>query len=359
MVNYTDEAIDKITMSVSGIAANLLNATVFAVKRIGGSGNNRVYQLTCDSAHRYVAKFYFRNPIDQRNRLETEFNSFSFLSSQGITNIPRPIAMSLDESCAIYEFIEGTKITPSDIKKEDIQCALSFVADLKRLNKPAFSEDMPAASDACFSIEAVIADVVGRLNRFALLESREPEYRELEYFLNNNFKPFLDHLQQWVPGQCVISNISFGEEIPLEQRTLSPSDFGFHNALRTKDGRIIFLDFEYFGWDDPAKMVVDYLLHPAMGLSEAMKENFISGMLDIFKENSSLAQRVRLVYPLFGMKWCMIFLNEFIANDFSRRVFASANPLDRRQVHQTQLLKSKNLFQKIKDTYEEFPYARG
>ena len=47
-------------------------------------------------------------------------------------------------------------------------------------------------------------------------------------------------------------------------RVVSPSDFGFHNALRTEDGRLAFLDFEYAGWDDPAKLVCDFELQPAV-----------------------------------------------------------------------------------------------
>ena len=65
----------------------------------------------------------------------------------------------------------------------------------------------------------------------------------------------LEHLAAKAPVEA---------ELPVEQRTLSPSDFGFHNALRRPDGRVVFLDLEYFGWDDPAKMISDFLLHPAL-----------------------------------------------------------------------------------------------
>ena len=43
----------------------------------------------------------------------------------------------------------------------------------------------------------------------------------------------------------------------MAQRALSPSDFGLHNALRGQDGQLRFVDFEYFGWDDPVKLVSD------------------------------------------------------------------------------------------------------
>ena len=55
------------------------------------------------------------------------------------------------------------------------------------------------------------------------------------------------------------THMSFERDIDSAERTLSPSDFGFHNALKRSDGRIVFLDFEYFGWDDPAKMTAEEL----------------------------------------------------------------------------------------------------
>lgn len=349
---------EKTILDVCRIASDLLGVAVHSAQRIGGSGNNRVYSLALDHSQPYAAKFYFRHPADKRDRLQAEFSSLSFLWEQGMTDIPRPIAVNRKESCAIYGFIDGKKIAPADTANEDLVRAVDFLGRLKRLNHlAARSQNMPAASDACFSVQAILANVEGRLNRFQGLEPNELEYRELGSFLQDDFKPFLSVLAKWAREQCAQSGISFDREIPLEQKTLSSSDFGFHNALRAPDGRIVFLDFEYFGWDDPAKTVVDFLFHPAMGLSESMKAAFVSGMLDIFKENSWLPERVKLVYPLFGMKWCMIFLNEFVPNDFSRRVFAAAGPLDRSRVRREQLLKAKNLYRKIKETYLNSPYA--
>ena len=56
-----------------------------------------------------------------------------------------------------------------------------------------------------------------------------------------------------VQGIFIGQGVSWEQELLEQYRTLSPSDFGFHNALRTPAGTMVFLDFEYFGWDDPAK----------------------------------------------------------------------------------------------------------
>lgn len=348
---------EKTILDVCRIASDLLGIAVHSAQRIGGSGNNRVYSLEYGNSRKGVAKFYFRHPADKRDRLHAEFSSLSFLWEQGMADIPQPIVVNREESCAIYEFIDGKKIVAGDAGEEDVKYAVDFVADLKRLNEAALSHNIPPASDACFSIRAVIANVEGRLDRFGKLKSDEQEYRELEFFLADDFKPFFSVLKKWTREQCAASGISFDVEIPLEQRTLSPSDFGFHNALRANDGRIVFLDFEYFGWDDPAKTIADFLFHPAMALSEPMKEVFVRRMLDVFKADSRLVDRLKVVYPLFGLKWCMIFLNEFIPSDFTRRAYAAGNPLDRDQVRKEQLRKAGNLYRELKETYLKFPYA--
>jgi len=100
---------------------------------------------------------------------------------------------------------------------------------------------------------------------------------------------------------------------------LSPSDFGFHNAIRGVDGRLTFVDFEYFGWDDPAKLVNDFLLHPGMRLSADCYERFRTGALEIYGEKGAFATRLALVYPLYGLRWCMILLNEFLPERWEAR----------------------------------------
>ena len=345
---------------VEGLAAKMLKRAGVRAKRLERGGNSRVFVLeTGGETPRHVMKFYFCHPADPRDRLETEFAGFSFLWGRGITNIPRPVAVNREGSCAIYEFIEGDKILPADITTEDIKYAVNFLADLKRLNNTARSFHLAPASDACFSVSAIVTGIEGRLARLTKIRPKGQEYEELGCFIEEDFKPFFGILTEWAKEQCVQKHTSFDSEVPWEERTLSPSDFGFHNAIRARDKRIVFLDFEYFGWDDPAKMVVDFLLHPAMALSEPIKKCFARGMLDVFKENKGFIDRLRVVYPLHGLKWCAIVLNEFIPNDFSRRSFAAGNPLDPSRVRRRQLLKAKNLYSKIREIYEDFPYGIG
>ena len=73
--------------------------------------------------------------------------------------------------------------------------------------------------------------------------------------------------------------LSMSAALPKETRCLSPSDFGFHNALLEATGKLRFVDFEYAGWDDPAKTGVRLFL-PARRAGAGPILGHVSGCSD-------------------------------------------------------------------------------
>jgi hypothetical protein len=309
----------------------LLGQPVTDLEWIGGGGNSRIYKLPGPRA----GKVYFG-----QRRLETEFAALQFLWQHGVRCVPRPIAADPAAKLAVYEFIDGAKLAANDVMDRDIDAAVEFLATLKRLAAEPDAATLPAAAEACFTVQAIIENLRSRLVRLGVVPA-------LKQFLEGGFCPMLERLAAKAPVEA---------ELPVEQRTLSPSDFGFHNALRRPDGRLTFLDLEYFGWDDPAKMISDFLLHPALELPERLKQRFAAGMYQRFSANKSLAKRVETVYPLFGLKWCLIMLNEFVPEDMQRRGFASGGGLDRAATQARQLEKARRMLARIEREHEDFPY---
>jgi len=115
------------------------------------------------------------------------------------------------------------------------------------------------------------------------------------------------------------------DERPLApaDRTLSPSDFGLHNALRTAAG-LVFLDFEYFGWDDPVKLVADVVWHPGMGLDSDARQKFFAGAADVYRVDAGFLSRFERDAPLYGLRWALIVLGEFLPAVRERRRAAGA-----------------------------------
>jgi thiamine kinase-like enzyme len=174
--------------------------------------------------------------------------------------------------------------------------------------------------------------------------------------INKDLLPSLDEIIEWGAAAAGKEGISFSSELKREERTLSPSDYGFHNSLKKDDGKIVFLDYEYFGWDDPAKLISDFLLHPAMGLSEGLKRRFVNGAIKKFAKDPKLGKRMEIVYPLFGIKWCLILLNEFLPEHMGRRRFAKKGEIDNKKILIEQLAKSEEMLRKVSGKYKRFPY---
>lgn len=356
-MNISLEKID--SLPIAGIKAALsgvLGAPVVSIGKFPGGLNSRVYRVTDSRSRHYVAKFYFRHPADTRNRLDVEFSCLKFLWKEGFRCVPRPIAAEPKRAFALYEYIDGDRMTSQKVTTREVETAVHFLTDLKKLTGEGESRLFPPASEACFSARAAVLNIQSRVERLFRSKETGEVPDALRLFLREEFLPLLEVLTAWCRGKLGDSGLTFEKELALEERTLSPSDFGFHNAIMKRDGRIVFFDFEYFGWDDPAKMISDFLLHPAMALDDSLKRHFVTCMVRSFKEFKGLEQRVEAVYPLFGLKWCLIFLNEFVSEDLLRRGFAKEDAFDRSQVQGEQLTKAKRLFETVKQAYRHFPY---
>jgi len=321
-------------------------------ERIYRGRNSKVYRLSCSDNNQYVLKSYFRHPSDSRDRLGVEFSSLQFIWENGIRCIPKPIIYEKEQGYAIYEYIDGAKIPSEEITESDINSAAEFLGRLKGLKTCEGSRKFSVASEACFSINGIVANVQHRMERLLVPQSNELQNKELNNFLLDQFIPLFDDIKNWCNSKLEKIGLSYDVAIADDEKTLSPSDFGFHNALRRKDGRIVFLDFEYFGWDDPAKMISDFLLHPAMDLGEDLKLHFVESILRCFEENPNLGRRVETVYPLFGLKWCLILLNEFLPDQMLRRGFAMGTN-SQVDLLGKQLSKAKMMLNKISNEYKE------
>lgn len=339
---------------VARIASDCLQQRVKIISKIGGGGNSKVYHVAC-LAQEYVVKFYFQHPLDSRDRLGIEFKSLLFLWGQGLRVIPRPVTLSWEHQCAIYEFVKGTP-PGNGISQKDIDGAVYFLGILRNLSAQATGIKFSGASEAFFCARDIVSSLRARLRRF-YTEDNSSEYLALREYLQNEFLPLLEAVEACSKEYLTGQGVPWEQELSEEYRTLSPSDFGFHNALRTSAGSMVFLDFEYFGWDDPTKLVSDFLWHPAMSMPEDIKMYFVNRMTAIFGNDPYFKVRLKGVFPLFGLKWCLILLNEFTSTASQRRDFASPQIKDKAAVRLEQLAKAKCMSQKIKTIYMDFPYG--
>jgi len=317
------------------IAADLIGEPITGIERARPGANNQVYRLS--TATRAVAiKFYPQHSDDCSERLHREYTGLEFMTRHGIDVVPRPIACSPENHCAAYEWIAGDAVT--DPTAADIDAMVALATRLAELRNADGAAQLSPASASCLAEDDAIEQTRTRFDRLRDIAPSEPA---LDRFLMDDLGPAIGRAELALRGQRGSGGT------PVGQRTLSPSDFGFHNALRRHDGTLVFLDFEYFGWDDATKMVADVLLHPGSNASSELKQQFFIRLEPIFDPggDGSFRQRVGQLYPVFGLIWCLILLNEFLPEKWVRR--SAARGGERNAAKSRQLRRAKTLFDSL------------
>ncbi len=319
---------DETLARATELAGALLERPVVSVSPVSAGGNNPVWKVDCEGRESFALKSYPATEGDSRDRLAAEWGALAFLSAQGEPAAPEAVAVDFDNRVAAYRWIAGDPISePSD---NDLDSALAFVERLVDYAAAPEARALPQASEACLSGREVVEQVMARLRRL----SEVRDQIDLHAFLEMEFRPALMRLTQKAEQGYASAGIDFAADLAPEHRILSPSDFGFHNALRRVAGPIAFIDFEYFGWDDPAKLACDFLLHPGFVLGERQRTAFAARADRIFAADPWFSVRVRLLYPLYGLRWCMIILNEFLPERWARRAMAGADDADAARARQ-------------------------
>jgi len=296
------------------LAEEVLETSINDASIVGGGRNSRVYQL--ETSHGpFVLKHYHGT-----QRLDVEFAAFKSLREAGLTTVPEVIYADRGNSFAIYECIQGEPVTQFNIVDRDITDCIKLIRDLNRVSRSNDSTESGDAAEAFFCLSDIEKNINDRLNRLEGRERNTGRDIELDQFLSDEFKPGLHVICERAHKIYDSLGLSVEQVIPISSRVLSPSDFGFHNSLRTEKG-MSFFDFEYFGWDDPAKLISDFLLHPGMDISSGKREQFGAGVIKVMND-PLLSRRLEALLPVFGLKWCMILLNEFLNTDLARREFA-------------------------------------
>jgi hypothetical protein len=233
----------------------------------------------------------------RRDAFAHEVLMHSFYAAE--TGAAVPALLAQDEACRaiIFDHVKGEAVAGIDEG-----CLKQLARFLVESNAPhilerARQDGVPMASESGSCAFDHWRCAVDRLD--ALLGSARADdvTAEMHDFLRSEVQPALDALKPSdgsAAGPC-----------------LSPSDFGFHNVIRRDDGSLCFLDFEHAGWDDPAKLVADFILQPEARLCSESAERFLEVLGESEPFGEGIRKRVRETLAIQRCKWTMIILNVF------------------------------------------------
>ena len=282
------------------------------LERVAGGRNSRVWKAVPAAAPPVAVKRY---PDDGRDRLGAESAAFALLRRHGLTCVPETLALFPERRLAVYSWIAGEPAAPLGDAPEAVDPFADLIERLRRIGAaPDAIPDaarLPLATEACLCLADVKRQVENRLSRLLARDPDTEAARAMLDLVRNKVAPaWEDRLRAASEAYARLGRPPDQALEPAE-RVLSPSDFGAHNAIRRPDGSLAFVDFEYFGWDDPVKLTADFLLHPAMRLTREQKERFAARVMGLFAESDAPA-RLPALLPLFAVRWICIVLNVFL-----------------------------------------------
>lgn len=283
-------------------------------QRMSGTGNARLFKLRLKQRE-VVLKASYGDQDDPRNRTGAEWD-FLVLGQQRAWPTPRPLARGRDSLLMSFHPASAEPVEPRHL--------LAFLTSLQELEYNPHIAMGPAASArrTLRDYEQALQLRLGALLPELEKEKNEQLQKLLACFLNLQNPIRQAFLDSWATR--------LDEELPPTLLFPSPSDFGPHNALMQAAvspavgspaaGSPIFCDFEYAGWDDPAKLMADFYWHLAFDWPVQKRNAVIQPFLrSQTMRDENMQRRYHAVLPLVGLEWVLIALNVFLPSQRVRK----------------------------------------
>jgi len=303
-------------------AARLLQAdpACMALAPLPGGRNNRVYRVAVRGREPVVLKHYHWSAEDRRDRLDHEWRFLAYAWERGVRAIPRPITQDRAARIGIYAALPGRRLRAEEIAARHIDAAADFVVALNA--PPRDPRALPPASEACFTLREHLLLIGRRVERLFALDCDAPHAVAAAHFVRELLLPAWEVVR--VRTEAVARTLGIAPDASPSSAALcvSPSDFGFHNTLEDNDV-LFFVDFEYAGHDDVAKLGCDFLCQPEVPVPETFRARFLSRLADGLGLDEAGRARALLLLDAYRVKWTCIVMNEFLPQGAARRAFAT------------------------------------
>ncbi len=258
---------------------------ISSARKLEHKGNNQLFEVVLDNGETFLLKKYSEIHMDNWERGKAEFKALKYLKDKGFREIPKAIKFDEYENIGIYTFEQGKPLQGKEVTEQDIVHAVNFLVKLHSLGKEDKEQFAPASS-ACLNLKEYVNVIDRRLNMIIDFKPENETEKKAREFLDKKLIPKIEELKKDFLKKAEEAGLDLEKELDIEGQVLTPADFGFHNIL--KNGNAYkFLDFEYFGRDDPARQILDFFHHAkSADIDTKLKQYFI----DLYCEKRGLSE---------------------------------------------------------------------
>lgn len=281
--------------------ASQLGASVDSLERLRGGINNRVFRCGDGNQH-WVIKGYAPAQPGQRDRMQAEVDFLRFAAQAAPGFTPALIEADPERRCVVLEHLEG-EVFPEGVppSEREVGEAVEFFRQLNAEPRLAQESIQLDAAEGFLSLREHLGNVRQRLQGMGC-DHLEAALRPQAETMLQQLHTVLAHTEE--STHRLIDQGMVPDAIAPEARCVSPSDFGFHNAIRTAAG-IRFIDFEFAGWDDPAKATLDFNLQPRVPVAKVGSPLLAAWPLE---QRQAILSRCQPLRPILRLKWLCILL---------------------------------------------------
>ena len=314
--------------------ARELGAAEESLIQLRGGINNRVYRCG-EGVESYVIKGYEPADCGKRNRMKAEVDFLRYASIITPQFVPKLHFCDWDRRCIVLEHLSGNSYAEGSAPTAiDLEAAVAFFRLLNAENKLAREWIEMDAAEGFLSLRQHLANVKDRIYSMSvdhLPKANQDAARDLLIKIKEASEVIETNTELLITSGVVSDGINASESC------VSPSDFGFHNAILTKTG-VKFIDFEFAGWDDPAKVAVDFALQPRVPVRVMESPLLLAMGQHGYEVNRHRLEALGLILRL---KWTAIILailqpvrmNKLLANTISTDVKQLTNERLTRAAH--------------------------
>lgn len=288
----------------------------FKIKKFKCGRNNQVWQILTNK-NKFIIKIYPDLKKDKKARLLKEFSFLKILEKSKLDIVPKLIDIDKKKNLAMHTFLPGKKIKKINLNHIN-QCA-NFMIKINSFNNIKKFKNFSYAADSCLSIQDHLLCVEKRIKQFKRLNPKTYLEKKVYLFLKEKIIPEWKKVLNKI--YLRFSNTEIRKRFKKQQLIVSPSDFGFHNVIENNK-KLFFVDFEYAGWDDPAKLICDFVCQPDYMVKKNYSTIFMKKISSILFKPSQTLYRAKQIIPIHRIKWCLVLLNEFIKHNETRRKHA-------------------------------------
>jgi thiamine kinase-like enzyme len=242
-------------------------------------GNSVIYKCKKTDGSYIGVKEYLGDAPRRLRSMMREVETLIFLHKHNFKYTSKLISFSKANPSICYEWIEGTIPEENDYIKNQIEETLMSLKSLYE-----FDPDFPLAVDAVSSLATLKRQIAARIKSSEIYLNKYPEVLRLIQRNQESKK----------------SKFFLRDSFPIN--TYSLSDIGTHNMLVNSDGKVYFLDFEFFGADSKVKMIADIFSHP----QTIFTREEILGLANRLALSENEFQQLINIIPEIAVKWALI-----------------------------------------------------